>query len=260
MNFEEIILYSLVQGITEFLPISSSAHLLFLENIFTWQIDGRTSAIAAHFGTLMAVLFYLKKDFIKLNININKFYNNKLIINLFAATIPIILVGFLIFKNLDNTLLNLQIAAIASILGGIILYFADNIKNNNNNKKLENLSILEAFIIGIFQIFALIPGASRAGTVITGARFIKLNRTEATKIALFTGIPTISAAVVLEMIWLINNYKNIDLLLLILITLLSSIFALVTIKLLFIWIKNKSFLPFILYRIILGILLFYISN
>ena len=260
MNYEEIIIYSLVQGITEFLPISSSAHLLFLENIFTWQINGRTSAIAAHLGTLIAVILYLKKDFINLNINIYRFYNNKLIINLVVATIPIILVGLLIFKNLDSELLNLRVTAMASILGGIILYWADSIKKSNN-KKLENLSILQAFIIGIFQIFALIPGTSRAGAVITGARFMKLNRTEATKMGLFTGIPTISAAVVLEFSWLINNYKNMDLFLLIIITLLSCAFSIIAIKLLIIWVRNKSFLPFVIYRVLLGIIiLFYISS
>ncbi len=260
MILTEIIFYSAIQGVSEFLPISSSGHLLILEKAYNWQISGRTYAIAAHLGTLFAVLFYLKKELVDLIFFIKKPKNYKFILNLILITLPIIIVGLLIFKTYDNILLTLKIVALTSILGSIILFYVD-FATKENNKKMTELSYIQSFIIGIFQIFALIPGTSRAGCIITGARLFKLNRIEAAKLGLFTGIPSITGAIMLESSWLISNYKNYDMLILFLIIFLSGLFALISIKLLLKWLKNKSFTPFVIYRITLGIfILIYISN
>ena len=255
MILTEITFYSLIQGISEFLPISSSAHLLILEKIFNWQLPGRTSAIAAHFGTLLAVSFYLRRDLINLIFSINKANNIKFILNLIVMTLPIIIVGLLIFKTLDYKLLTLKIVALASIFGALILYLTDYLVKDTN-KKIAELSYFQSFIIGIFQTFALIPGTSRAGVIITGARFFKISRVQAAKLGLFTGIPTIAGAVMLEGSWLLSNYKQDNIINLIFIILLSGGFALISIKVLIKWLKNKSFTPFVIYRIILGILIF----
>tara|TARA_B100000686_G_scaffold354748_1_gene466916 strand:+ start:5412 stop:6200 length:789 start_codon:yes stop_codon:yes gene_type:complete len=256
MLFLEIILYSLVQGITEFLPISSSAHLLILEKIFSWEIPGRTMAIAAHLGSLIAVIFFLKNDLINLTTKIQTPYNFKFLINIILITLPIIIIGLIIFKNFENSLLTLKVVALSSIIGGIILYFIDNFKKLSK-KALNDLSYHEAIIIGLLQIFSLIPGTSRAGSVITGARLFNINRVEAAKLGLYTGIPTIFGAVTLEINWLISNfYFNFqNTIWLTLIVILSGIFAFITIKILVKWLKNKSFFPFVLYRLLLGIII-----
>ena len=265
MLFWEIILYSLVQGITEFLPISSSAHLLILEKILNWPIPGRTMAIAAHLGSLFAVLLYLKDDIANIIRSIfkleNYFQNRniKTLKNIIVITVPIILVGLFIFKNFDDKLLTLNVIAWSSIIGAILLFISDKFKIKK--KKISSLSFLECLFIGILQVFALIPGASRSGTIITAARILNIQRIEAAKLGLYTSIPVILGAVTLESIWLINNVSNITNYLYIVITcIMSFIFAYLSIIFLMKWLKTKNFAPFILYRILLGLTILIIFN
>ncbi len=265
MLFWEIILYSLVQGITEFLPISSSAHLLILEKLLSWPIPGRTTAIAAHLGSLFAVLLYLKGDIISILRSIfkleNYFQNNniKTLKNIIVITIPIILVGLFIFKNFDDKLLTLNVIAWSSIIGATLLFISDKFKIKEKN--ISSLSFLECLFIGILQVFALIPGASRSGTIITAARILNIQRIEAAKLGLYTSIPVILGAVTLESIWLINNVSNITNYLYIVITcIMSFIFAYLSIIFLMKWLKTRNFAPFILYRILLGLTILIIFN
>ena len=256
MSLIELFIYSFIQGITEFLPVSSSAHLTLLENFFGWREVGRTFVIAAHLGTLLTVLFYLRAE---INLILKDITNNineknfKLVLNITVMTIPIIICGFIIFKTLDFILLNLQLIAWATILGALILFISD--KSKNYNKTISDLSYKESLFIGLMQIFALIPGSSRAGMIITACRFLKISRTNSTQIVLFSGIPTIFCAVILELVWLTKNKNEIYNYDLILVTVLSSLFSYITIVYLFKWVKEKSFSPFIIYRLILGILI-----
>ena len=265
MEYWEISLYSLVQGITEFLPISSSAHLFILEKFLNWTIRGRTMAIAAHLGSLFAVILYLKYDIINIIKSFfkvkNYFQDNniKLVKNIIVITIPIILVGLFIFKDLDNKLLTFNIIAWSSIIGATLLFISDKFKTKEKN--IASLSFFECFFIGILQIFALIPGASRSGTIITAARMLNIHRIEATKLGLYTSLPTIIGAVILELVWLINNELNSAKYLYIFITcIMSFIFAYLSIILLMKWLKTKSFTPFVLYRILLGFMMLIIIN
>ena len=256
MSLIELFIYSFIQGITEFLPVSSSAHLNLLESFFGWREVGRTFVIAAHLGTLLTVLFYLRGEIILIlkDINYNKNEKNfKLVLNITIMTIPIIVFGFIVFKTLDFILLNLQLIAWATILGALILFISD--KSKNYNKTISDLSYKESLFIGLMQIFALIPGSSRAGMIITACRFLKISRTNSTQIVLFSGIPTIFCAVILELVWLTKNKNTIYNYDLILVTVLSSLFSYITIVYLFKWVKEKSFSPFIIYRLILGILI-----
>jgi len=167
--------------------------------------------------------------------------------------------GLFVFKNLDEKLLTLNVIAWSSIIGASLLYIADNFKPQKRD--IFSLSLLECLFIGILQVFALIPGASRAGVIITAARILNIKRIDATKLGLFTSLPTIIGAVLLELIWLINNALNNEIYLYILITcIMSFIFAYLSIILLIKWLKNKSFTPFILYRILLGIFILYFIN
>ena len=256
MSLIELFIYSFIQGITEFLPVSSSAHLTLLENFFGWREVGRTFVIAAHLGTLLTVLFYLRAE---INLILKDITNNKneknfkLVLNITIMTIPIIICGFIIFKTLDFILLNLQLIAWATILGALILFISD--KSKHYNKTISDLSYKESLFIGLMQIFALIPGSSRAGMIITACRFLKISRTNSTQIVLFSGIPTIFCAVILELVWLTKNKNEIYNYDLILVTVLSSLFSYITIVYLFKWVKEKSFSPFIIYRLTLGILI-----
>ena len=256
MSLIELFIYSFIQGITEFLPVSSSAHLTLLENFFGWREVGRTFVIAAHLGTLLTVLFYLRAE---INLILKDITNNineknfKLVLNITVMTIPIIICGFIIFKTLDFILLNLQLIAWATILGALILFISD--KSKNYNKTISDLSYKESLFIGLMQIFALIPGSSRAGMIITACRFLKISRINSTQIVLFSGIPTIFCAVILELVWLTKNKNEIYNYDLILVTVLSSLFSYITIVYLFKWVKEKSFSPFIIYRLTLGILI-----
>ena len=210
MSLIELFIYSFIQGITEFLPVSSSAHLTLLESFFGWREVGRTFVIAAHLGTLLTVLFYLRGEIkvILKDINYNKNKKNfKLVLNITIMTIPIIVFGFIVFKTLDFILFNLQLIAWATILGALILFISD--KSKNYNKTISDLSYKESLFIGLMQIFALIPGSSRAGMIITACRFLKISRTNSTQIVLFSGIPTIFCAVILELVWLTKNKSEI---------------------------------------------------
>ena len=150
MELWEIILYSFTQGVTEFLPISSSAHLFTLERLLNWSISGRTLAIFTHLGSLLAVCIYLKKDLIKILYsfyylkNFKKDNNILLVRNLFLITLPILMVGLLIFKNLDKDLLSFNIIAIASIIGAGLLFLVDN--NKTQKRNIYSLSILILYL------------------------------------------------------------------------------------------------------------------
>ena len=265
MNFWEIIIYSIIQGITEFLPISSSAHLFILEYLFDWPISGRTMAISAHLGSLFAVGIYLKKDLLEILYSYGKFNYFKenhhilLIRNIFIITIPILIIGLFIFKNLDKELLSLNIIAWASIIGASLLYISDNYKGEEKN--IYSLSIRNSLFIGFFQVFALIPGASRAGMIITAARILKISRIDATKLGLYSGIPTILGAMTIETIWLFNNIiSKQEIIPIILVLVLSFAFAYLSIGFIIKWLKNYTFLPFVIYRITMGIIILYLIN
>ena len=265
MNFWEMVLYSFIQGVTEFLPISSSAHLFLIENIFNWPVSGRTMAIAAHLGTLIAVFVFLKKDITKIFTSLPQIKDYKidkniiLLRNVIIITIPILIIGLLVFKNLDKQLLLLNVIAWSSLIGGILLYIAD--KHRNEKRDIYSLSILDSLFIGFFQIFALIPGASRAGSIITASRLLKLTRIESTKLGLYSGVPTIAGAVILEFFWLINNALNKqEFLFIVIISILSFLFAYLSILFLIRWLQNYTFLPFVIYRITIGTILLYLIN
>jgi len=151
------------------------------------------------------------------------------------------------------------VIAWSSIIGAILLFISDKFKIKEKN--ISSLSFSECLFIGILQVFALIPGASRSGTIITAARILNIQRIEAAKLGLYTSIPVILGAVTLESIWLINNVSNITNYLYIVITcIMSFIFAYLSIIFLMKWLKTKSFAPFILYRILLGLTILAILN
>lgn len=241
----QIFIYSIVQGITEFLPISSSAHLYFMQYFFNWKDNALLLAIGAHIGTFLAVVIFNRKLFFN-------FKKNHLLVFALTASLPVIFAGGLIglFGN-DSYNSNLYIIAFACIVGGILLDFSDNYKKSINKNEI---TFRDSIIAGLFQILALIPGMSRSGTVIMAMRFLGINRKLSITFSLLSGIPVL-LAVCLFGVFKAVNLNNLDFIKLFFIITVSFLTAIVTIHFFFKWIEKFSFRIFCIYRILLGILI-----
>ena len=186
-NFFEILLLSLIQGVSEFLPISSAAHLILASNIYEFKNQSLLIDISLHLGSLLAILFYFRNEIFNLKNNLNLFY--KIII----ATIPLVIIGYFLYSTgIIYEFRNIKVIVWTTFGGAILLHIADRRKIFNN---LENsFNYKSALIIGLFQILALIPGTSRAGITITAGRILGFNRTDSTKISFYLSIPALAGA------------------------------------------------------------------
>ena len=250
-NIIEIIILSIVQGISEFLPISSSAHLNIVEIIFGFNSSSQMIDVSLHFGSLLAIIFYFRKELLDLQ------NNKKLLSLLVIGSIPIVIAGYIInttglINLLEN---NLKLIAWTTLIFGIILYLADKCKFDKNIS--SNLNFKTMLYIGLFQIFALIPGVSRAGITITAARFFRFNRFDSSKISFLLAIPAIAGASVLQLKNAIGQSFDFNYLILISIT-LSFLFSYFTVKFFLDYINKFSLNVFVIYRIIISIILFII--
>ena len=258
MYFQNLILLSVLQGITEFLPVSSSAHLIIFPNITNNADQGRIFDVAVHTGSLLAVILYLWRDILRMSIGIISLGSKskrdfKIFYITIMATLPLVTFGYYIQNNNFLFLRSLEVIAWSTLIFGLLLYFAD--KVFLRVKKIDDLNIISGTIIGFFQVLAFLPGTSRSGICITAARFLGFDRESAAKFSLLLSIPAILGAAVLEGYDLVklNDYElNLNLLTA---TILSFAFSLVSITFMMTWIKKYSFTPFIVYRLLLGILL-----
>ena len=251
----QIFLYGLIQGITEFLPISSSAHLYIIGEFFEWEEKGLLLALGAHLGTLLAVIFSQKKAVFVFNSGnvLKKFSLNSLFSLALVASFPVILIGALITLLSNNIYQNnLLIIAIASILGGLLLEIADNINKKDKNK--ESINYKQAIIIGFFQTLALIPGMSRSGTIITAMRFLGMERKFSIKFSLLTSIPVLFLACSYSVYQVLINYQ-IFIFKFLIIVITSFITALISINFFLLWVNKFSFRIFSIYRVLLGLLI-----
>jgi len=249
-NFIEIFILSIIQGISEFLPVSSASHLILASNIYEFKNQSLLIDISLHLGSLLAILFYFKDDIFNFRKNKNLFY--KIII----GSLPLIIIGYLLYTtNIIYYFRNIKVIAWATLFFGILLYIAD--KNKFLKKIDTDFNIKSVLIIGFFQILALIPGVSRAGITITAGRILGFNRTDSTKISFYLSIPALIGASVLGIKDLFK--ENIDFNFLVLIgVLLSFLFSLITIKIFLRFIKNFSLNVFVVYRLLLAVVLFYL--
>ena len=177
-----ITLLSIVQGISEFIPVSSSAHLIILSKLGKLSSQSLEIDISLHLGSLLAIITYFKKDLFLI-------FKNKILFNLILfGSLPIVLVGsILYFFEIIYILRNIEIIAWSTLIFGILLFFADKKKEERQIEK--ELTLNRIFVIGMFQILALIPGVSRSGITITAGRLIKFNRVDCAKISFFLSIP-----------------------------------------------------------------------
>ena len=246
----EILLLSLIQGVSEFLPISSAAHLILASNIYEFKNQSLLIDISLHLGSLLAILFYFRNEIFNLKNNLNLFYK------IIVATLPLIIIGYFLYSTgIIYEFRNIKVIVWTTFVGAILLHIADRRKIFNN---LENsFNFKSALIIGLFQIIALIPGTSRAGITITAGRILGFDRTDSTKISFYLSIPALAGASAIGIKDLLK--ENIEFNFIVLVGIfLSFIFSLITIKYFLKFIKKFSFKIFVFYRIILSLILLYI--
>ena len=242
----EILILGLIQGISEFLPISSAAHLVLFSKYYEFNNQNLLIDISLHLGSLIAITFYFRKDLF------NFVQNKSFLIKILLGTIPIIPVGYILYQTgLINNLRSLEVIGWMSLIFGILLYIADKFKIT---KKIDTeFTNSSAIIIGLFQVLALIPGVSRSGITITSGRLLGFNRLDSAKISFFLSIPTLGAA---SLLGIYNIYKegNAELnFLAIIAVIFSFIFSYFTIVLFLNFIKKFSLNVFVIYRIILSL-------
>ena len=249
-NIIEIIILSLIQGISEFLPISSSAHLVVVSTLYEFKSSSLLIDVSLHLGSLLAIIFFFRKELIDLK------NNQKLLSLMIFGSIPLIVVGYLLYKTeLIYVLRDMRIIAWTTLIFGIVLYLAD--KCRVDKKISSNLNLKTILYIGLFQILALIPGVSRAGITITAARIFRFNRFDSSKISFLLAIPALTGASILSLKDIINQSFEFNYLVFIAIILsfLSSYF---TVKFFLKYINKFSLNIFVIYRIIVALILFII--
>ena len=247
-DFIEILILSAVQGISEFLPISSSAHLILISNFYDFSSSSLFIDIGLHLGSLFAIIYYFKQDLLNLR------NNQKILILILVGSIPLMIFGYILYStDTINLLRNIEIIAWTTLFFGLVLFFSD--KRNTNQNISNNLNIKTILLIGLFQILALVPGVSRAGITLTAARFLKFNRVDSSKIAFLLSIPALAGASFLGLKDVVQQSVEFNYLLLFAIT-LSFIFSFVTVKYFIKYVSNFSLTIFVVYRIFVASILF----
>ena len=244
----EIFILSLIQGITEFLPISSSSHLILTSKFLNFNNQSLSVDVSLHIGSFIAVLTYFHKEILN-------FVNNKtLLLKILIASVPIMIIGFLLVESrLIEKIRNLETIAWMTFIFGILLFLSDKFKLKKNLKK--NFTYKSAIFIGFFQILALIPGVSRSGIAITAARLLGFKRVDAAKISFLVSIPILGAVSLFGIKNLIIE-ENISFTILNLISVvLSFFFSLITIKFFLKFINKFNLNVFVYYRVLLGFIL-----
>ena len=247
-NIIEIIILSAIQGISEFLPVSSSAHLILISTLYEFKTSSLLIDISLHLGSLIAIIYFFRNELIDIK------NNKKLLSLLIFGSIPLIIFGYILYSTeLIYNLRNIKVIAWTTLIFGIVLFISD--KSKFNKKISTNLNFKSILFIGVFQVLSLVPGVSRAGITITAARILKFNRVDASKISFLLSIPALAGASVLSLKDILN--QSIDINYLILVAILSSfIFSFFTVKFFLIYINKFSMNVFVIYRILIALLLF----
>lgn len=260
LPLSQLLLLSLIQGLTEFIPVSSSAHLAILPNILNWQDQGLMIDVALHFGTLFSVMLYFRADMIKMivgaldTLRFQPSYNRELFLQLCLATLPLILAGLLV-TILFGDARRLEIMAWSSIGFGILLYFVD--KRVSATKTLEQMTYKSALFVGLVQSLAVIPGTSRAGSSMTALRALGYSRVDTARFSCFLSIPAVIAASSL-MAYKLSKVEQIEIYSdVLLAAFLSFVAGYVAIDFMMRWVQRSTYTLFVVYRIALGTLLLF---
>ncbi len=267
MPLHHLLVLAIIQGLTEFLPVSSSGHLVVTSRVLGWQDQGLVIDIAVHVGTLLSVALYFWRDVMRVirgTFRLLTFRGGsdaRIAIMLLIATLPILAAGFLARDLVSQAFRSVEIIAWATIGFALLLWFADRV--GMTVIRMEHIGPFSALAIGIAQVLALIPGTSRSGITMTAARFMGMERPEAARFSLLLSIPTIAGAGTLAglEVWEAGDIAlGYDALLAVL---LSFVAGIASIAAMMRWLQSAGFGPFVVYRLALGILLLYwlyISN
>ena len=247
--FQTIVL-SIIQAITEFLPISSSAHLLLPSKVLGWPDQGILFDITVHFATLLAVLIYFRDEFLRI-----KFYMSRSFLYLAVSTLPIVLIVLLV-DGVGDYRWSLTSIAYANLFFALLLLFSE--KFSSNKLTNSNMNIKHAIVIGVFQTFSLISGASRSGTAITGSLILGYKKEEAAKYSLMLSIPTILGALLFSFKDINTLTEDINILTIFIALLTTFTVSYFSISIFIKLVKQLGYIPFILYRLILGSVLLWL--
>ena len=250
LSLLQIIILSIIQAVTEFLPISSSAHLLLPSKVLGWPDQGIIFDITVHFATLMAVLIYFRDEFLRFS-----FYSSKIFVFLVISTLPIMLIALLV-EGVGDYRWSLTSIAYANIFFALLLYISE--KTSQQQYSNSDMTAKHAIVIGLFQTFSLISGASRSGTAITGSLFLSYKKSEAAKYSLMLSIPTILGALIFSFSEYNNLKEDINILTTFIAFLTTFIVSYLSISLFLGLVKKLGYMPFIVYRLILGITLLWL--
>ncbi len=257
MELVHLIVLGLIQGLTEFLPISSSAHLILLPNITGWSDQGLVYDIAAHFGSIFAVIFYFRRDLIRILkpwgqsiLSGPQTSDSRMVWYLLTSTIPIGLAALFLHDVVATVLRDPLVIAVATILFGLILWWAD--VKGERLRDVNSFRWRDVLVIACVQILSLIPGASRSGVTITAGLMLGFDRTTASRFSFLMAIPTILLAVAYEIYTLQLGTLSIDWMSLFIVVIVSCASALLSVHLFLQFLERIGMMPFVLYRILLG--------
>lgn len=254
MELIQLLVLALVQGITEFLPISSSAHLVLVPVLGGWEDQGTQVDVATHLGTLLAVLIYFRRDGVRMAAEALRSSGGGegegLLLKIAVATVPVVVAGLLLRDLVGTELRSVAVVAWTTLGFGLLLYWAD---RRHGERELRAMSLGDAAVVGLSQMLALIPGVSRAGITMTAARFLGYSRAESARFSLLLSVPTILAASgligfelyragMLELTFDLLSAAG-----------LAFLAALLAISGMMSWLRSASFTPFVIYRVLLGV-------
>lgn len=261
MALHHILVLAIVQGVTEFLPISSSGHLVVTSQFLCWPDQGLEIDVAVHVGSLFAVMLYFWRDVGSMAVGIGRLLTMRtspqaqLVAKVAIASTPVIVVGLVAAPYVAEAFRNVELIAWTTLGFGILLWVSD--KAGMTVRRIEHLGLPQVLVIGLAQVLALVPGTSRSGITMTAARFLGMERVEAARFSMLLSIPTILGAGLLTGFAL---YDSEDLQLradALLAAGLSFVTALVSIAFLMRWLRRSGFGPFVAYRILLAAFLLY---
>jgi undecaprenyl-diphosphatase len=258
----QLVVLAVVQGITEFLPISSSGHLVLAPIVMDWPDQGLMIDVAVHVGTLGAVIVYLWRDLWAMTLDIIRAFSGrrgpglKLAGYIVIGTIPVVIAGFGLKAIAPDGIRSATVIGWSFIGFGIVLWLAD--RFGMTVRKIEHMNWLGALYIGLAQVLALIPGASRAGTTITMARILGMERRDAARFSMMLSIPAILGAGVLLGKDLAESGDLALQATAVMAAGMSFVAALIAIVLMMGWLRRASYTPFVVYRIIVGIVILYV--
>lgn len=256
MPILHILVLSFIQGATEFLPISSSGHLILVPFLTGWPDQGLAIDVAAHLGTLLAVLVYFWRDVWRMTVGLWQLLRGRLdeggrlMLFLLAATVPALACGLLVDRYFSAALRNPLIVGWALIGFGVVLYVADRIGMTVN--QMRHMTLVQALTIGLAQVLAFIPGTSRSGITMTAARLLGFERSEAARFSFLLSIPAIAAAGLWKGRELIAQSDMAMLESAGLTLAFSAVAGFVAIAVLMAWLRRAGFTPFVVYRLLLG--------